>query len=139
MIAEGKIAIVTRDPALLELVRDHLGEITCQAVGTENGNRELSALLQEEPPDLVLLDIMMPWIDGIEAGLLIRQWCDVPVLMLSTWGAGKDRVRGLDLTADDYLTEPFGIAELMVRIGEALDRNRDSRDLLVAPADFCLN
>ncbi len=80
-------------------------------------------MLDNELADLVIVDIIMPSLDGIRECLYIRQWSQVPIMMLSTWGTGGNRVRGLDLGADSYLTEPFGVDELMVRTKEALQQN----------------
>lgn len=69
-------------------------------------------------------------LDGIEVCLRIRQWSRIPIIMLTTWGAGEGKVRGLNLGADGYLTEPFGIDELTARIKEVLRRNLAYASLL---------
>ena len=81
-------------------------------------------MLDEELPDLIIVDIMMPSLDGLGICLYIRQWSQVPIMMLSTWGTEEGKIRGLDLSSDSYLTKPFGIDELKVRIKEALWRNQ---------------
>ncbi len=120
MIVDRKIVVVTGDPTLAELIHRHLGEAAYQVVSTQGFDEELRSVLDSITPDLVVLDMEMPWMNGIELGLFLRQWSEVPVIMLSTWGAGKNEVRYLDMDADDYLTEPLGIAELMSSIDKVL-------------------
>ncbi len=79
--------------------------------------------VEESSPDLVLLDIMMPKMDGFEACRRIREWSHVPIIMLSALAESLDKVRSLDLGADDYLVKPFGINELMARIKVVLERS----------------
>jgi DNA-binding response OmpR family regulator len=93
-----------------------------QVIKTGTGE-EFKSTLNETLPDLVILDIMMPRLDGIKLGLSLRQWSEVPILMLSTWGAGNARVRGLDLGGDFCLTEPFNDTELLTRVEETFRRN----------------
>ena len=74
-------------------------------------------------PDVIVLDVNMPRIDGIEACRRIREWADMPIIMLSVRGGEQDKVRALDQGADDYVTKPFGIEELLARIRVALRRS----------------
>jgi two-component system KDP operon response regulator KdpE len=74
-------------------------------------------------PDLVILDVNMPRMDGIEACRRMRKWSDMPIIILSVRGDEKDKVRALDEGADDYITKPFGIEELLARIRVALRRS----------------
>ena len=71
-------------------------------------------------PDVVLLDLMLPGVDGLEVVRQIREWSNVPIIVLSARGDERDKVRALDLGADDYLTKPFGMEELLARIRVAL-------------------
>ena len=80
-------------------------------------------MFYQEHPDFVILDVIMPELDGIGVCLTIRQWSQVPIMMLSTWGTGGDMVRGLNLGSETYLTEPFGIDKLKIQINETLKRN----------------
>ncbi|MGI8476204.1 MAG: response regulator [Thermomicrobiales bacterium] len=82
------------------------------------------ALARGAPPDLVLLDVMLPGLDGIEVSRMLRAESDVPILMLTARDATFDRVRGLDSGADDYLVKPFAYEELLARV-RALLRRRD--------------
>ena len=67
-------------------------------------------------PDMVLLDLMLPDMDGIEVLKRLRQWTAAPVIILSAKGQESDKIAGLDAGADDYLTKPFGVAELLARM-----------------------
>ena len=123
MMSESKILAISNDSALLGFLQQNFGEDGYQLVSTQHTEELLIEVLGKESPDLIILDIVMPNLAGIETCLRIRQWSGVPIMMLSVWGAGKDKVRGLDLGADSYLTEPFGIDELTARIERALQRN----------------
>ena len=83
---------------------------------------EAVSLLRERMPDLVLLDVMMPGQDGFEVLKEIRAMSNVPVIMLTVQASEADRVRGLDLGADDYIAKPFGHRELVSRVKAALRR-----------------
>jgi DNA-binding response OmpR family regulator len=122
MITKTKILAIGDDPALLELLEQGLSDdyqVTC----TQATRISLREVLYKELPDFIILDIMMPNLDGIETCLQLRQWTQVPTMMLSTWGAVDGKVRGLNLGAEGYLTSPFNISELKKRITETLKRN----------------
>ena len=82
-------------------------------------------------PDVIVLDVNMPRMDGIEACRRIREWANMPIIILSVRGDEKDKVKALDEGADDYITKPFGIEELLARIRVALRRSRGPT--IVAP------
>jgi two-component system KDP operon response regulator KdpE len=84
---------------------------------------EALKLVSEHPLDLVILDIMMPGPDGLEVLAAIRRDSDVPIIMLSARGREGDKVTALDAGADDYLTKPFGVAELLARVRASLRRS----------------
>ena len=130
MAANAKSLVISNDPGMLRFLQQNLSGSGYEVASTQQTGEKLKTLLDEELPDLVILDVMMPDLDGIEVCLRIRQWSPVPIMMLSAWGAGEDKVRALDLSADSYLTEPFGIYELMARIGETLQRNLAAASLL---------
>lgn len=125
-----KSLIVSSDPVLLSFLHKNFNTNGYQMVSTSYTNETLKAVLEKESPDIIILDIMMPALDGIEVCLRIRQWSDSPILMLTTWGAGGDRVRGLDLLDDSYLTEPFGIDGVVTWIEDALRRSSNGIDFL---------
>ncbi|MEE8471854.1 MAG: response regulator [Dehalococcoidia bacterium] len=128
MLVGKKILVVGDDARLLRFLGDGLGERGCRVSSFRNRDGELSTVLQEELPDLVLLDVMMPGLDGLGVGLRIRQCSEVPIIMVSTCGAGPDRVRGLDLGAEGFLTEPFDAGELVSRIEKAFGGDELLRD-----------
>ncbi len=120
---EKKILVISDDSELLGTRKDNLPGKGYQITSVADGRKELQQALEQVTPDLIILDILMPWMDGIELCLRIRQMCQVPIIMLSTWGARKDMVRGLDLSAEGYLTKPFGVDELMTRIKKTVSQN----------------
>ena len=124
------ILIVDDDPAILRLLGTNLKARSYEVVTATNGEECLEAV-QSHFVDLIILDLMMPKVDGLEVCRRIREWSDVPIIILSARGNENDKVRCLDLGADDYLTKPFGIAELLARIKTAF---RHRGDPTVAPA-----
>jgi two-component system KDP operon response regulator KdpE len=93
---------------------------------TATDGTEALKLIDEHPIDLLILDIMMPGPDGLEVLARVRRDMDVPVLMLSARGRESDKVEALDAGADDYLTKPFGVEELLARVRAALRRGGSS-------------
>jgi two-component system, OmpR family, KDP operon response regulator KdpE len=85
---------------------------------------EAMALWEREQPDLLLLDLMMPHMDGLEVCRRVREQSTVPIIVLTALDAESDKVAALDLGADDYLTKPFGVEELLARVRAALRRTR---------------
>jgi len=124
------ILVVDDDPAILRLLSTNLKARGYEVASATDGDESLEAV-QRNFVDLIILDIMMPGVDGVEVCRRIREWSDVPIIMLSARGDEKDKVKCLELGADDYLTKPFGIAELMARIKTAF---RHRGDPTVAPA-----
>ncbi len=94
------------------------------------------ACAASEPPDLVLLDVMLPGLDGVEVCRRLRAADDVPILMLTARDATGDRVRGLDSGADDYVVKPFAYQELMARVRALLRRRGPGRRQRLAYADL---
>ena len=123
MISKTKILAVGSDPELLGLLQQELNNDGYEVVSTQDTGAGLRDELHQENPDFIILDVMMPNLDGIGICLHLRQWTQVPIMMLSTWGTLDGTVRGLDLGAESYLTEPFGIDELRAQIQETLKRN----------------
>ncbi len=122
-----KILVVSSDQKLVALVQKGLGLKGYSVTATEETGEKLGEILEQVQPGLIVLDAMMPRLDGLETCLWLRQLSPVPILMLSTWGAGKDQVRGIDLGAESYLTEPFDAAELVRRVEESLLRAAKGR------------
>src|SRR3989304_5779769 len=125
-----QILIVDDDPAILRLLSANLKARGYDVVTATDGEESLEAV-QKDFVDLIILDLMMPKVDGVEVCRRIREWSDVPIIILSARGDEKDKVKCLDLGADDYLTKPFGIAELIARIKTAF---RHRGDPTVTPA-----
>ncbi|MBC8077373.1 MAG: response regulator transcription factor [Chloroflexales bacterium] len=118
---QRSILIVDDDPGLRELIRINLEHEGYRVMQASNGVECLETV-REQRPELVLLDVMMPEMDGLEACERLRQFSTVPVLMLTAKVQSKDIVTGLDKGADDYITKPFNIDELTARIRALLRR-----------------
>ncbi|HFB06937.1 MAG TPA: response regulator transcription factor [Chloroflexi bacterium] len=106
----GKVLVVSKDTKLMEFIHRNLPNNGYQIINTR-ADEGLKSILDEVKPHLVILDIMMPQLDGIELCLSIRQWSQVPIILLSTWKTGADKVRGLDINSSNYLTRPMGGTE----------------------------
>lgn len=119
----SKILIVDDEQALVDLLAKKLVS-QGHEVFTATDGRSGVALARAEQPDLILLDIMMPEMDGFEVCQAIRDEVVCPILFLSARQAETDKIRGLSLGGDDYITKPFGIRELMARIEANLRRER---------------
>lgn len=123
MAAESRtILMVDDEPRLLEAVRLYLEMEGYRVLTAENGTRALERARQDLP-DLVLLDVMLPGMDGFETLRRLRRFSAAPVIMLTAKGDESDVVKGLRLGADDYVRKPFGQAELASRIQAVLRRN----------------
>jgi DNA-binding response OmpR family regulator len=118
------ILIVDDKKSAQRLVADYLTENGFRTVTANNG-REALFVARHEKPDLVLLDVMMPEMDGFEFMRYFRKERNTPVIMLTARVAETDKVVGLELGADDYVTKPFGMAELVARIRAVLRRVSD--------------
>ena len=123
------ILLIEDDQQLSFLLSQQLHDEGYRVICAGDGVRG-HAMLQQHEPDLVLLDIIMPRMDGWETCRQIRQCSDVPIIIISCRGAELDRVRGLELGADDYITKPISYPELTARIRAAL--RRGNRPLLKA-------
>jgi DNA-binding response OmpR family regulator len=121
-MAEGRtILVVDDEPDLLNAVRLYLEDEGYQVLTATNGEEAL-AKVRTRLPDLIVLDVMMPQMNGFEALGEIRRVSNVPVIMLTVKGEESDKVRGLGLGADDYVTKPFSQRELLSRIQAVLRR-----------------
>lgn len=115
------ILVVDDDPHMVQFIRMYLEQEGYQVIEAHTGLEALDRV-REALPDLVLLDVMMPELDGFETLKLLREISDVPVIMLTVRADRADRIRGLELGADDYLTKPFSPRELSRRIKAVLRR-----------------
>jgi two-component system KDP operon response regulator KdpE len=115
------VLVVDDEKSLRDFVRKNL-EIRGYTVLTASNGLEALAIFNTERVDLVILDIMMPHLDGLETTRRIRQTSIVPIIILTALGEEDDKIRAFDYGADDYLTKPFGVGELLGRIKAVLRR-----------------
>ena len=116
-----RILIVDDEPRYLRLLEANLKTEGYTVVTASDGLQALD-VFSAQPVDLVLLDIMMPRLDGFGTCQRIREFSNVPIIMLTAKGEEQDRVKGLDLGADDYLVKPFSATELLARVRAVLRR-----------------
>ncbi len=116
------ILVVDDKESVRMLLRDYLSEQGFRVSTAANG-REALLVARQTQPDLILLDIMMPELDGYEFIRIYRRECAVPIILLTARLEETDKVVGLELGADDYVTKPFGMAELVARIRAVLRRS----------------
>ena len=121
--------IVEDDAALARVLSDNLRFEGMDVVSVDNGARAL-AVAKDRAPDLVILDIMLPDHDGFDLCGLLRQGGRVPVIMLTARVQKADKLRGLDVGADDYITKPFDLEELLARVRAVLRRARPAVESL---------
>ncbi|GAW92062.1 response regulator transcription factor [Calderihabitans maritimus] len=121
------ILVIDDDPKITSLLRRSLLYEGYEVIVANDGETGLK-LAAERNPDLVILDIMMPGLDGWEVCRRLRAWSKVPILMLTAKDEVSDRVKGLDIGADDYLVKPFALAELTARIRALLRRRLNMED-----------
>lgn len=117
----ARVLVVDDDRTVREVVVSYLRAHEHQVVEVADGETALRAM-QEDPADLVVLDLMLPGIDGIEVCRRLRERGEVPVVMLTALGEETDRVVGLEVGADDYVTKPFSPRELALRVDSVLRR-----------------
>jgi len=124
MLADKKkILIISDDSKLMGVLHDNLPNSVYQVMNAADSGDELREVLDEALPDLVILDVLMSWLDGIELCLRIRRWCEVPIIMLSSRGAARETFKSLDLNADGCFTKPFALKDLMVQIDHTICHN----------------
>jgi two-component system, OmpR family, response regulator MprA len=124
-----RILIVDDDPAIRETLKRQLS-YEGYSVDLAGDAREAFRQASDQPPDLVVLDWMLPGIDGLEIGRRLRNASDVPILMLTAKGTLNDKVEGLDSGADDYLVKPFQPEELLARVRALLRRRQPQSSVL---------
>jgi DNA-binding response OmpR family regulator len=116
-----RILVVDDEPSVTDLIAYNLRKALYEVQVAANGRAALR-LAREYQPDLVLLDLMIPDVDGLDVCRELRKSSDVPVIMITARGEELDRVLGLEIGADDYVTKPFSVRELMARIKAVLRR-----------------
>jgi two-component system KDP operon response regulator KdpE len=110
-----KILVVDDEPRMIHFIRLNLEHDGYEVYEATAGQQALDGL-RDKLPDLLLLDVMMPEMDGFETLRMVREISTVPVIMLTAKGEEDDRVRGLELGADDYITKPFSPREMVSRV-----------------------
>lgn len=117
------VVVADDDPQLLRLVTRNLEFEGYEAIPTTDGQQALTQV-ERRQPELVLLDIMMPVLDGFEVCRRVREFSSVPIIMLTARGQDQDKIQGFDAGADDYLTKPFNVDELLARVRAVLRRSQ---------------
>ena len=133
-----RILVVDDDPEIVSFVRRGLA-YEGYTVDTAGDGTEALTKARNREPDLVILDIMMPGLDGIEVAKRLRQGGDVPILMLTAKGTVADKVTGLESGADDYLVKPFAFDELVARVKALLRRRQPRAGETLRFSDLSLN
>ena len=124
---KSRILVVDDDIGVLKSVRANLQARDYEALTAMDGLEALE-VIEREMPDLVILDISMPRLNGFEVCRRVREWSQVPIIMLSARQDVEEKVRCLNSGADDYVTKPFGVNELAARVQAVLRRARDRGD-----------
>ncbi|MCD6427201.1 MAG: response regulator transcription factor [Caldisericaceae bacterium] len=124
-----KILIVEDDENIRELLKIYFGKEGFEVVEAEDGEQALDAFARENP-HLIILDLMIPVIDGITVAKEIRKKSNVPILMLTAKAEEEDRIKGLEIGADDYVTKPFSPKELVLRVNNIIKRTYPEEQIL---------
>jgi two-component system, OmpR family, KDP operon response regulator KdpE len=122
-----RVLVVEDDRNIVDLIRSNLTVRGFSVVVSLDG-ADAMRLVEEERPDIALLDLMLPKVDGFDLCRQIRERSSIGVIVISARGGESDKVRALNLGADDYMTKPFGIDELLARITATLRRTRPTED-----------
>lgn len=128
----GRVLVVDDDPTVAEVVARYLVHAGFSVQVVDDGLAAVAAA-RRHPPDLVVLDLMLPGLDGLEVFRRLQEGGPVPVVMLTALGGESDRLAGLELGADDYVTKPFSPRELVLRVQSVLRRSTTPPALPVAP------
>lgn len=123
------VLVVEDEPTLVETLEYNLSRQDYEVLTAMDGQSAIE-IAREERPDLIVLDLMLPGLDGVEVCRILRQEMSVPILMLTARDEEVDKVVGLEVGADDYMTKPFSMRELMARIKALLRRERLIREEL---------
>ncbi len=124
-MTKGRVLVVDDDKTLLRLMREALSKAEFEIVTASNGIDALQELYARQP-DLILLDVMMPRMDGWETAGRIRMVSQVPIIMLTAKDEESDKLRGFEQGVDDYVTKPFSFAEIIARVNAVLGRARQT-------------
>jgi DNA-binding response OmpR family regulator len=139
-----RILVVDDEPAVTDLLAYNLRKAHYEVLIAADGRTALR-LAGESKPDLILLDLMIPEVDGLDVCCTLRKSSGVPIIMITARGEEVDRVVGLEIGADDYVTKPFSVRELMARIKAVLRRAQDGSSekgpstILHGPGNLCMD
>ena len=133
-MSSARIMVVDDDPQIRRVLRTAFVAQGYEAVDARNGEEALE-MLRDEKVDLVILDVNMPGMNGLETCRAIRSSSEIPIVMLTVRDAEADKVEALDAGADDYMTKPFGSPELLARIRAALRRSPQTAEVNVVRFD----
>ncbi len=134
MSVKQRILVVDDEPETVKYVGANLRARGFEVITASDGTEALKAA-EEQVIDLILLDLSMPGPDGFEVCQRVRQFSNVPIIILSARGRELDKVKALDMGADDYMTKPFGIEELMARVRAALRRGQQEGVGAISPLE----
>jgi two-component system response regulator MprA len=137
-VEKKRILVVDDDPGIVSFLRRGL-IFEGYNVDTAGDGPDALTKIRELEPDLVILDIMLPGIDGLEVSQRLRQVSDIPVLMLTAKGTLADKVTGLNAGADDYLVKPFEFDELLARVKALIRRTNPAKKEILRFQDLSLN
>lgn len=127
------VLIADDDPAIIKFVRANLKAEGYETLAAIDGAEALE-VIERELPDLVILDLMMPRVDGFEVLRRLREWSHIPIIVLSARGDVRDKVKCLNSGADDYISKPFGVGELLSRVRAVLRRTQGVGTVSVPPS-----
>jgi two-component system KDP operon response regulator KdpE len=120
-VRPARVLVVDDEPQIVRALKVVLREAGFEAVPAETGSQALD-LAAVRPPEAAIVDLVLPDIDGIALTRKLREWSEMPILVLSAVGEEEQKVRALEAGADDYITKPFGTRELVARLNAALRR-----------------
>jgi two-component system KDP operon response regulator KdpE len=121
-MSSEKVLVVDDEQAIRRFLKVALSSQGYTVTESASGSEALS-IAATKKPDIIILDLGLPDIDGVEVTRLLRQWTKIPILILSVRGSENDKIDALDAGADDYLTKPFGVGELLARLRATLRRS----------------
>jgi two-component system, OmpR family, KDP operon response regulator KdpE len=126
-MSNERILVVDDEEAIRRFLRVVLSSQGYTVIEAASGQEALSGMVNQKP-DILILDLGLPDIDGVEVTRLLRQWTRIPIIILSVRGSENDKIAALDAGADDYVTKPFGVGELLARLRVALRRAAKTAD-----------
>jgi two-component system KDP operon response regulator KdpE len=134
-----RVLVIDDEPSILRALRINLTARDYEVTTASDGASGLAAVARDRP-DVLILDMGLPDMDGTEVIHGVRGWSSTPIIVLSVWGAESQKVAALDAGADDYVTKPFGMDELLARLRAAVRRGSPAPDEpVVATADFTVD